>query len=403
MKADTAAARLSGWQQCWRLLSATLIGVIVWLVTHAGLPADTNPTVLAWMRIGDPILAVGCLVLVSWRRRNPIAIAVIVIALSTVSAFAAGASLLALCSLATRRRFRETIPVGVFAVLTGMATSLLYPSSQGRESLWYGLGLIAVSMSGLIAFGFAIGARRELVRSLQERAETAEYAQHARAAEARIMERHRIAREMHDVLAHRISVVAMYAGVLGFRADLTPQEVTATAKAIADNSHEALEELRDILGVLRAQEMIASGSTTPEPPQPTLAALPALIAEARDSGLDITLTDTVTEDVPMASARTAYRIVQEGLTNVRKHAPGERVRVTLSGTAGIELTVTVLNTGIDGATTTFPHSGFGLLGLTERTELIGGTLQYGATPDGGFRLYAQLPWTTAREELPHTG
>ncbi|WP_067686989.1 sensor histidine kinase [Nocardia jejuensis] len=415
MNADTAtAARLSGWQQCLRVVAAVLIGAIVWLITWVGTHGVAGPAATTWMITGDPIVAIACVPLVLWRRRYPVAIATAVVMLSTISAFASGLSLLALCSLATRRRLRETIPVSILAVLTGAITGKLYPTEAGDISIWYTLGLMLATVGALVAIGFAIGARREVVRTLRERAETAERAQHARAAEARIMERHRIAREMHDVLAHRMSVVAMYAGVLGFRTDLSSAEIAATAKAIAENSHEALEELRDILGVLRAQEIL-TGTTTPEPPQPTLAALPTLIADACDTGLEVTLTDTAGDGVPPASARTAYRIVQEGLTNARKHAPGACVRVLVSGSAGADLAITVHNDGITtvgagGLATVrtgntgapgFPDSGYGLLGLAERTELIGGTLRYGPTPDGGFDLHAVLPWALSREQIRH--
>ncbi len=239
--------------------------------------------------------------------------------------------------------------------------------------------------------GVAIGARRVEVRSLRERAESSEREQAARAAQARALERNRIAREMRDVLAHRISLVAMQAGVLDHRGNLTTEENRTLIRGIADGSHQALGELRDVLGVLRADP------GRPEPPHPSLDRIPDLVADARTSGLDVTLTTTVTGEASDVVGRTCYRVIQEGLTNAAKHAPGAHVHVTVEGTAGDELQVSVHSspaTKTTATTTTAqpPASGFGLLGLGERITLAGGRLGHHPTPDGGYVLTAHLPW-----------
>ncbi len=163
-----------------------------------------------------------------------------------------------------------------------------------------------------------IGSRRELLATLRERAVTAEAEQAARVAQARTAERGRIAREMHDVLAHRISLVTMHAGALTYREDLTAEEMRATAAVIQESSHQALVELRDVLGILRDDP----GDSSPERPQPSAVDVPALLDEARASGMRIETEDLVALDgIPETIGRTLYRVVQESLTNARKHAP----------------------------------------------------------------------------------
>lgn len=394
---------LQGWQQSWRLLVVVGFGALSWIVTRDELPPGVHSLSMIWLLVVDPIIGLGCVVLVLFRRRYPVIVAGIVTAASAVSTTAGGPALLALCSLATRRRYAETIPVAVGAIAAGVAITAMYPDLNPEPAaqpvLWYTTGLVLVGISAVVAVGFAVGARREELWSLQQRTEIAEREQVARAAEARILERHRIAREMHDVLAHRISLVAMQAGVLTYRTDLPADQVAGIAKTIADNSRQALEELRDVLGVLRADELHAADP--PEPPQPSLAALPTLVADARVSGLAVTLTDSTSGEPPMTSARTAYRIVQEGLTNVGKHAPGATVWVEIEGTEGQDLTVTVRDSGATAPPISAPVSGYGLLGLSERTELIGGTLSFGHQPHGGFQVRAVLPWH-APTEAAHT-
>ncbi|MBF6329499.1 sensor histidine kinase [Nocardia transvalensis] len=389
-------AALGVWQQGWRLLAAALIGVGVWLINAGKLPPGTGGMTLVWLFVADPLIAVVCLALVMLRRRYPLAITAIVNVASSASALANGAALLALCSLATRRRYGETVPMAVVCVITGLLTDSLYPKREGQDSFWYLLAVTTLAVCAVVAVGFAVGARRETVSSLQQRAEIAEREQVARAAEARILERHRIAREMHDVLAHRISLIAMQAGALGYRTDLETEQVTTIAKSIADSSHQALEELRDILGVLRSDRL--TDDDRPEPPQPSLGTLPTLVADARASGLVVTFDDSTIGEPPVTSARTAYRVVQEGLTNVGKHAPGATVWVGVGGSAGQGLQVTVRDSGATRAASAAPTSGFGLLGLTERVELAGGTLSFGPDPDGGFRLHAGLPWPARASE-----
>ncbi|MFC8594747.1 sensor histidine kinase [Streptomyces atroolivaceus] len=391
MHADVAA-RLGGWQQAWRLLAAAVLGVPFWLSSGVVLAQNQGTGTGSWWAIGDPLVALGCLVALVWRRRFPLAVAMTVAIASTASALSTGAVLLALCSVSTRRRPVEIAVVGLSYVSASPFAVGFFPVSMPPGALWFGLAMTALTAGIAATIGMAIGARRVEVRSLRERAESAEREQSARAEQARATERNRIAREMHDVLAHRISLVAMQAGVLDHRGDLTSEDTRVLVRGIADGSHQALEELRDVLGVLR------SDPGRPEPPQPSLDRLPELVAEARASGLDVTLTTTVRGKPSDATGRTCYRIVQEGLTNAAKHAPGAAVDVTLEGTAGGTLHVTVRNAPATATTAPPPASGFGLLGLTERVTLAGGTLDHHVTPDHGYVLTARLPWPDHHHE-----
>ncbi|MGW5861676.1 sensor histidine kinase [Streptomyces sp. NPDC055239] len=391
MNTYDTAPRLGWWQQTWRLAAAAAVGIPAWLYTGVLLHWQGDETGL-WFRIGDPLVALGCLAALVWRRRFPLAVAMAVAIASTASALAAGAALVALGSISTRRRPVE-IAVVVLAYVTSAQFSVeVYPVQSPPGTWWIQLMMPALTAGIAVAVGMAIGARRVEVRSLRDRAESAEREQTARAAQTRAQERNRIAREMHDVLAHRISLVAMQAGVLDHRSGLSAEENRVLVRGIAEGSHQALEELRDVLGVLRADP------GHPEPPQPSLDRIPDLVADARSSGLDATLTTTVEGTPSDVVGRTCYRVVQEGLTNAAKHAPGAPVHVTLEGAAGDRLDVSVRNSPAAAKAAQRPASGFGLLGLTERVGLAGGRLDHHPTPDRGYLLTARLPWPNPTHE-----
>lgn len=365
---------------------AAVVSLPVWLSTLALLRSRSGDPG-SWILLGDPLVALGCLTVLRWRRRWPLPVALTVAVASTVSALATGAALLALCSVATRRRPVEIGAVVLAYVTASQLAVRIYPVQDSPDALWWVQVVVPALTAGIaVAAGMAVGARRVEVRSLRDRAESAEREQSARAAQARALERNRIAREMHDVLAHRISLVAMQAGVLDHRGDLSAEENRVLVRGIAEGAHQALEELREVLGVLRTDP------GRPEPPQPSLDRVPDLVADARASGLDVGLTSTVTATPPDGVGRTCYRIVQEALTNAAKHAPGAVVRVTLEGDPGGSLGIGVRNGPAPVRTARPPASGFGLLGLGERVTVAGGELGHRPTSDGGYLLTARLPW-----------
>jgi len=325
-----------------------------------------------------------------FHRRWPVGVAVLTTALGALSASVTGPAVLAFVSMATRRRWREIIPVSLLNIGCGLAFVSITPE---RQEPWYVDLIFTVLGTGIaVAIGLYIGARRELLATLRDRADRAEREQAMRIAQARATERSRIAREMHDVLAHRISLVAMHAGALAYRTDLTPRETSEAADVIQQNAHQALVDLREILGVLRDSD----GAPTQERPQPTLNDLETLIESERGAGAHIRLRTSVQlEQVPESVGRNAFRIVQESLTNARKHAPDTTVDVGLAGEPGATLRITVSNPlRVGGADSAVPGAGLGLIGLAERAALSGGGLDHRTTPAGDFVLWAWLPWPT---------
>jgi signal transduction histidine kinase len=246
------------------------------------------------------------------------------------------------------------------------------------------------------------------VLSLHERARQLQDEQQLRITEARRAERNRIAREMHDVLAHRISLLAVHAGALEFHPDASPAEIARAAAVIRESARAAQEELREVIGVLRS-EPVAPGAvgrapdatpsvTSLQPPQPTLDDLGTLVAESREAGMDVRLA-TALDPATLAPTlgRTVYRIVQEGLTNARKHAPDHVVTIVVVGGRRDGVRISVTNQPQVGqsrltAETTHVGSGTGLIGLGERVALAGGRLEHEVLAGGGFRLSATLPW-----------
>jgi signal transduction histidine kinase len=338
----------------------------------------------------DGVAGLASCALLWWRRRWPVHVAIAIGLISAFSSAASGAALLSLFTVAVHRRF--AVVAAVTAI--GFATLPLYIALHPETSKppWVSVIFVALVCAGTIAWGMYIRARRLLVESLRERAERAEAEQHLRVDQARQHERARIAREMHDVLAHRISLLSLHAGALEFRPDAPPEEVARAAGIVRASAHQALQDLREVIGVLREEPSINGG---PERPQPTLANLPALLAESREAGMHVSADCRVGDlaAVPEGIGRNAYRIVQEGLTNARKHAQGAAVDVSVDGAAGSGLTVEVRNrlpVGVPAAE--IPGTGTGLIGLAERTTLAGGRLEHGRTAGGDFELRAWLPW-----------
>jgi signal transduction histidine kinase len=274
------------------------------------------------------------------------------------------------------------------AGVAGHAVRGLWRPEPDRPLLLW-LLIIVTSYAALVGWGAQNQARRALVDSLRDRARRAEQDQANRVAEARRGERTKIAREMHDVLAHRLSLLAAYAGALEFRPDAPPEELARAGGVIRDGAHPALEELREVIGVLREDPDEAERDR----PQPTLTDLPRLLDETRAAGTPVRLDDRLRAagTVPDVLGRTVYRVVQEALTNARKHAPGQTVEVLLAGQAGRRLLVVVTNPTRTAAPGGVPGSGTGLVGLRERVQLAGGRLD-SKTGRGRFRLWAVLPW-----------
>ena len=209
--------------------------------------------------------------------------------------------------------------------------------------------------------------------------------QSAAALRAVTDERTRIARELHDVVAHRVTLMTVQAGAAKTVAGDDPQAAVRAMEAVEDAGRQALGELRHLLGVLRPE---ASGDGLA--PQPGFADVPRLVEQFREAGLEVSLTmDAGETDLPARVDLSAYRIVQEALTNVVKHAGvGARARVRLSIQNG-EVTIEVLDSG-HGASSV-PGLGHGIVGMRERALLLNGSLDVGQRPGSGFQVVAHLP------------
>ncbi|PNE37627.1 histidine kinase [Streptomyces noursei] len=225
-------------------------------------------------------------------------------------------------------------------------------------------------------------ARTELV--VQEKLTAEE-----RARRTLLEERNRIARELHDVVAHHMSVISIQAQVAPHLAENPSDELKENLRGIRQNAVEALTELRRVLGVLRSED--ARPEHAPYAPQPTLDRLDELVGNVRGAGVPVTV-DTTGTPRPLSPGTelSAFRIVQEALSNAMRHAPGADVHIAL-GYRPDRITLRVTNTAPDRPAPPSPGTGHGLLGMHERTAMLGGELAAGPTPDGGYEVTAILP------------
>lgn len=392
--------RLSPWASTWRYVAVVLSAVGIYLAFYGSLALTPGAealldemSMLTVLTLLDPLVGLAMICLLPLRRRFPLAIAIVTGFAMSISVSAGAAAALATISLATHRR---PLPIAIAGV-PWLVSSFVFESwipqeAMDRSPWWVVIVGVTVVYAFDVAIGLYIGARRALIASLHERALEAERERELQVAAAQAGERTRIAREMHDVLAHRISLVAMHAGALAYREDLDRAATRETAGLIQQNARRALAELRQVLGVLR------SDGSGVEPPQPTLAQLPSLLDEARAAGASVMLEGALHPEPPELVSRTAYRVVQEALTNARKHAPGAPIRVRVDGRPGGLLSVEVSN-GAAAPLAPAPAlegAGAGLVGLAERVELAEGTLEYGPS-GGGFVVRALLPWETEED------
>jgi signal transduction histidine kinase len=337
----------------------------------------------------DVVLGGLCCASLWWGRRWPFGVALVCVLFGAFSTFGTVAGMFALFSLAVRRHVRPALFIAALSIPSAMVCSIWL----GRDNIWFVMLPTTAFTAAAIAWGMFVRARRQLLFSLRDRAQRAEADQLVRSERARLAERTRIAREMHDVLAHRISLVALHAGALEVARELPPAQVRESAALLRLTAHQALEELRDVIGVLREKSGQERSSTLP---QPTLADIPRLVEETRRSGakIDFEMQVDGAADAPGHLGRDAYRIVQEALTNVSKHALGTLAHVRVAGAPSRGLHVCVRNPPAVRVHNhpAPPGSGTGLLGLQERVTLANGVLVHGPDASGNFVVEADLPW-----------
>ncbi|MFI2350923.1 sensor histidine kinase [Streptomyces sp. NPDC019443] len=303
----------------------------------------------------------------------------------TVPGVIANAAVLFLLALRVRTRIAVkalVVTVGVGFVFDAFGLGMPpYNSSAATAALVYAV---------VVLVGVSLHGRREARDRLAEQESlTAE----ERSRRTLLEERNRIARELHDVVAHHMSVISIQAQVAPHLVQNPSDELKENLEGIRENALEALTELRRVLGVLRSE----NPEGAPHAPQPTLDRLDSLVENVRNAGLSIT-TDSSGEPHPLSPGveLSAYRIIQEALSNAIRHAPGSEVRVEIVYKPSV-LGVRVINTAPAKPAPPSPGAGHGLLGMRERAAMLGGGLAAGRTPDGGYEVTAHLPLQVSKD------
>lgn len=350
------------------------------------------------LELREPTWWTVLLILVSsvplaWRRVAPITAAyLIVIAQSAMEMLRIEGTawlglIIALYSVGAHSEHPRRSPAaaGLLAIIGALLASGVIVDEIGVGTV---IGTSAVVVAALL-FGDNVHRRRQHADDLAERAERAEREQEMRALEQVRGERARIARELHDVVAHSVSVMIIQAGAARRSIPDRPGDAIAMLHEVEGSGRRAMDELRRVLGVLRA-DVDPDAEPTPLGPQPGVGDVAALIAD--DPDLPVTLTiDPAALDLPGGVAVSAYRLVQEALTNVRRHAgPVGRVDVTLTVIDG-RLDVVVDDDGRGAAGEPGLGGGFGIVGMHERVQALGGTVTAGPRRGGGWRVRARMP------------
>ncbi|MGY1605299.1 sensor histidine kinase [Geodermatophilus sp. SYSU D00815] len=348
---------------------------------------------LAW------VLAAAATLPVLARRRAPWTVLALTstamvgfVALDYPPSLSGYAVLVALYGVAARSPRRLSVPGLAFAALPMIAVYLQWSA----EYTWGSALQDALLGAAAWSLGDAARTRRLQADALAERAREAELNREAHGREAVAQERLRIARELHDVMAHSMSVIAVQAGVGRHVMDRDPETARKALGVIEDTSRRTLTEMRQLLGVLRVDDGPNAGGavSASRAPQPGLDRLDQLLAGARTAGMVVTLSVTGSpRPLPPQLDLAAYRILQEGLTNATKHAGPAEIRVELTWRDD-DLQIEVSDDGrgpVGGRGGRSRGGGYGLLGLRERATSVGGELDAGPAPGGGFRLRARLP------------
>ncbi|WP_218713731.1 sensor histidine kinase [Arthrobacter sp. BF1] len=368
---------------------------------------------LEWARFAlAPLLAPLGAVALIWRHRFPKSVAAAAVVLGAIS-FSGFAFFIALFLLAKRRL--DWWVAGVIVLWVGSEALV------GMEPLGWDVALTGVViLAAIAAWGAYRGQRARLrqnqIVSLKERADRVAAEHLAQVEGAQLAERHRIAREMHDTLAHRMSLVAVQAAALQVAAP--DAETASSARLIRETAHAALGELRDVLGVLHEDGTTRTAEWTPVKNVETgrtdaggqnrtapsgIAQIPGLLAEWREAGVSVEYAPNpeLAAVLPDTVSRAAFRVVQEGITNVARHAPETQAAVSLvlhrEESENTELLISVSN-GPGAQSEPALGAGLGLIGLAERIQLLGGSLDYGPTTSG-FRLMARIP--VQRQQIHH--
>lgn len=295
------------------------------------------------------------------------------------------AQLAVMVVVALRTRPRTAAWMWVLTLLLGMVMQFSGDGDGGSDA-----GPMAVSSAILLLIAVVVSIRRDAERKITVQQSVTAVERDKRTV---LEERTTIARELHDVVAHHMSVVAIQAEAAPYRVENPPPELTQAFATIRENAVAALTELRRVLGVVRAEDYEA-----PDAPQPTLADLDRLLANVRDAGLDVTKAVTgAVRELPQGVELSAYRIIQEALSNALRHAPGAAARVEVGYVLG-GVGLRVVNGPPTGPAAASPGSGHGITGMRERVAMLGGEMTAGEVGEGGgYEVTVFIPVTASAE------
>ncbi|WP_433859929.1 sensor histidine kinase [Streptomyces kronopolitis] len=307
-------------------------------------------------------------------------------------AFATHLAVMVLVVLRTRPRLAIEMWLVTFA-LSAVLTALIGRDPGDLPPVAVFCGVVLVSAAAVRAW------REERRQVVETRTVTAE----ERSRRTLLEERALIARELHDVVAHHMSVIAIQAEAAPYRVADTPPELATSFATIRENAVAALTELRRILGVVRSADPDAFAESDPEAPQPTLATLDSLLDSVRGAGLTVEAVVTgAPRQLPQGVELSAYRIVQEGLSNALRHSPGADARVEISYVLG-GIGLRIINGRPSRLAKPSPGAGHGVLGMRERVQMLGGEMTADHTEDGGFEVAAFIPVGSAAGEAAAGG
>ncbi|MBG0828400.1 sensor histidine kinase [Planomonospora sp. ID67723] len=368
-------------------LTPFVVLCLIVLASYASGPGAGSGVLPFWWYV---VLGAVLVAPLLWRRRWPLTVFGVVSATSFVQwVFGVEATpfnlsvLVAMYTVASCRGVRWAVAAGLVAEL-GLALAFGQVTRDPDFETWASMSVfvVAIWISGIYA-----NTRRRYLEGLEERAERAERERDQQARLAAAAERARIARELHDVVAHNVSVMIVQADGAGYAIDQDPEQAREAVRVISATGRRALAEMRRMVGVLRADD----GGVEEYAPQPDLSQLDGLVERVRASGLPVELRVVgVVRELPEGEQLTVYRIVQEALTNTLKHGgPGSGAVVEME--YGVrELVVRVCDDGRGAAARSRP-GGHGLVGMRERAAMFGGTVEAGPRPGGGFQVVVRLP------------
>ncbi|WP_330457335.1 sensor histidine kinase [Streptomyces sp. NBC_00820] len=380
-------------------LDAALAAVVLLCMIAGSFAAPHGRHGVVWGERAPALLSLLLMVLAAAalvpRRRAPRTVLAVTGGLSVIEcvtgdprAPVAMAAVIALFTVASSTDRATTWRIGLLTMAVLTAAAML-----GGPLPWYAQeNLVLVAWTGIGATaGDAVRSRRAFVRAIRERAERAERTREEEARRRVAEERLRIARDLHDVVAHHIALVNVQAGVAAHVMDKRPDQAKEALAHVREASRSALDELRATVGLLRQ----SGDPEAPTEPATGLSRLDDLAGTFRNAGLpvEVARADQDTE-LPSPVDLAAYRIIQEALTNVRKHAGSEAKAEVSVVRVGGDIEVTVLDDGSGAAPVPARGGGHGLLGMRERVSALGGTLTTGPRYGGGFRVHAILPLQT---------